>query len=177
MIQADVLKALNKQVNAELESAYIYLAMGSYLDCVGYNGMASWLINHAKEECKHAMKIRDFVSDKDEKVIFAPIADPGSVWKNPLDVFEKIYAHEQLVSSMIIDIVKLAREKGDITAEIFLNWFINEQVEEEKITRDIRDRIKMIGDNEGGLLTYDRFLAQEVTKNISDTAALTEPKK
>ncbi|MBR7158230.1 MAG: ferritin [Alphaproteobacteria bacterium] len=175
MIQADVLKALNKQVNAELESAYIYLAMGCYLDDEGYSGMGSWLINHAKEEYEHAMKIRDFISDKDEKVTFLPIADPGSSWNGPLDVFEKIYAHEQLVSSMIIDIVKLAREKGDITAEVFLNCFIDEQVEEEKITRDIRDRIKLIGSDKGGLLTYDRFLAQEVTDNISDTAALNEP--
>ena len=164
MIQKEVLEALNKQINAELESAYIYLAMGCYLEDEGYNGMGSWLINHAKEEYEHGMKIREFISNKDEKTVFYPISTPDSNWSGPLDVFEKIYAHEQKVSSMIIDIVKLARDKGDITAEVFLNWFVEEQVEEEKITRDIRDRIKILGENQEGLLSYDRFLAHEVNK-------------
>ena len=172
MIEKDVLKALNTQVNAELLSGYMYVSAASFLDDENYSGMAAWLFNHGHEEYSHAMRIRNFISDKDERVVFYALDNPDAGWKNPADVWQKIYEHELEVTDMILDIVRLAREKGDITTEIFLNWFVKEQVEEEQVTRDIRDRVVMIGDDVGALLTYDRWLADKVEKGIEDTAKL-----
>jgi len=152
--------ALNKQINAELYSAYLYLAMSAYFESVNLSGCAHWMRAQAGEEQKHAMKFYKFIVERREGVEFGAIEAPKSEWRSALDVFMAAFAQEQKVTKMINGLMKLALEIEDYAAQSFLKWFIDEQVEEEASADEIVQKLKMIGDNNAMLLAIDQELSK-----------------
>ncbi|MCX8082882.1 MAG: ferritin [bacterium] len=153
-------KELNEQVIKELYSAYLYLSMASYFNSLHLEGFAHWMKLQAKEEIGHAMRIYDYLNENGERVIFEAIDKPPFDFKSPVDVFEKTFEHEKKVTKSIENIYKVAREKNDYAAEVFLQWFINEQVEEEKQALTILEKLKKAEGNEQLILMIDKELGE-----------------
>ena len=153
-------EAINKQINAELYSAYLYLAMAAYFESLNLPGFAIWMKLQAKEEQEHAMKFYHYLVERGGRVLLDAIQKPQSEWKSPLDAFEAVLSHEQHVSSLIINLVDLAKAEKDYATEIMLQWFVSEQVEEEANATSIVERLKMIKDSTNGLLMVDKTLGK-----------------
>ena len=162
MLNNDMEKALNAQVNAEMYSAYLYLSMSAYFQSKSLGGFASWMRVQAQEEMVHAMKLYDFINERGGRVILEPIEAPPTEWDSPLATSEAVYEHEQKVTGLINELVELALEKHDHATNIFLQWFVSEQVEEEDSANDVVEKIKLMGDARGGLFMLDRELGQRV---------------
>ena len=159
-ITNNMVNAINKQINRELFSSYLYLSMSSYLESEGYNGFATWMKAQYNEEVAHAMKFYSYLFERGAKAKLEAIEAPKDKWNSVLEVFEEALAHEKLVTKMIEDLYSLAREEKDFACEAMLQWFINEQVEEESTAQDIVDKLKMAGDAKGALFMLDRELGQ-----------------
>ena len=153
-------EALNKQINAELYSAYLYLAMAAYFESTNLSGFARWMELQAEEEKQHAMKLYHYIVERGGRVVLDAIQKPQTEWKSPLDVFEAVYAHEQHVTSLIYNLADIARQEKDYATEVMLHWFIKEQVEEEANASSILERIKMVKDSVNGILQYDKILGK-----------------
>lgn len=153
--------AINDQINFELYSGYIYLAMSAYFESISLKGMASWMRVQAMEEQAHAKKFYDFVIDRGGKVFLSAIGDPGKEWKNPIDAFQFSLEHETKVTARIGKLMDLAYELKDHASASFLQWFIDEQVEEEASFDDIIQTLKLAGDS-AGLFMIDKDLATRV---------------
>ena len=162
MLNNDMEKALNAQVNAEMYSAYLYLSMSAYFQSKSLGGFASWMRVQAQEEMVHAMKLYDFINERGGRVILELIEAPPTEWDSPLATMEAVYEHEQKVTGLINELVELALEKHDHATNIFLQWFVSEQVEEEDSANDVVEKIKLMGDARGGLFMLDRELGQRV---------------
>jgi len=162
MISKKMEKALNAQINAELYSAYLYLSMESYFQSLNLNGFANWMRVQTQEEVSHAMKIYDFINERGGRALLKGIEGPPTEWKSPLAVFEASYAHEQKVTGLINDLVDLAIKEKDHATNSFLQWFVNEQVEEEASADAIVQQLKMMEKAPGGLFMLDRELGQRV---------------
>jgi len=160
MINKTVEDALNTQINAEMYSSYLYLSMSTSLRDKGLPGMANWMRKQAEEEMEHAMKIYDYVMDSGGRVILSDIEATPDQWDSPLAVFEHVYAHEQKVTVMIHKLVELASGEKDIATHNFLQWFVEEQVEEEEHSSAILDKAKLVGDDGPGLFMLDRDLGK-----------------
>ena len=160
MIKDKVLKALDKQINMELNSSYIYLAMSSFFYEENLNGFATWFRIQSAEEYGHAMKIFDYIHQANANVNLLQIDEPKSGWKTALDVFEDTYKHEQKVTASIYNLVDLAITEKDHATNNFLQWFVSEQVEEESTALTILEKVKLVGDNKSGLFLLDRELGQ-----------------
>ena len=160
MIGKKMEKALNDQVNAELHSAYIYLAMAAYFENKTLKGFAHWMHQQYNEEVGHAMKFFNFIVERGGRVQLQKIDEPPTDWDSPLAAFEAAYKHEVYISGRIHDLVKLSDEENDLPAHYFLAWFVDEQVEEEASTDEIVQHLKMTGDSKGGLLMLDHRLAK-----------------
>jgi ferritin len=160
MIKKNMEKALNEQVNAEMYSAYLYLAMSAYFETLDLKGFSNWMRIQAQEEMMHAMKIYDFVFDRGGRVILSAIKAPPGQWSSPLEVFENTMKHEQKVTGMINDLVDLAASEKDHATYNFLQWFVAEQVEEESSANEIVQKVKLIADAKGGLFMLDKELGQ-----------------
>lgn len=162
MINEKMAQALNKQINAELYSAYLYFSMAAHFESVNLPGFAHWMRIQTQEELMHAMKIYDFVNERGGRVILKAIEQPPVEWKSPLAVFEATCKHEQKVTGLINELVNLAIEEKDHATNAFLQWFINEQVEEEKNAGDIVGRLKLIEGSPQALYMVDKEMAQRV---------------
>ena len=162
MISKKMEQALNDQVNAELYSAYLYLSMESYFKSLNLNGFANWMRVQTQEEISHAMKIYNFINERGGRVILKAIEGPQTKWDSHFAVFEAVYAHEQKVTGLINNLVDLAVEEKDHATNSFLQWFVNEQVEEESSADEIVQQLKMMKDAPGGLFMLDRELGQRV---------------
>jgi ferritin len=158
MISEKILNALNEQINEELFSAYLYMAMSAYLKSINLNGSAKWMEMQVQEELLHAKKMYDFVYDRGGQVVFKQIAKPKGNWNSLLNVFEEAYAHEQHITKKINNLFKLSIEENDYATNSFLQWFITEQVEEEANVDEIVQQLKLIGDNKSALFMFDREL-------------------
>ncbi|MFB6105868.1 MAG: ferritin [Halobacteriaceae archaeon] len=160
MLSESVEAALNEQINAELYSEYLYLSMAAYYEDVGLQGFASWMRAQAAEERAHAMRIYDFVLERDGRVTLEAIDAPPTEWDGPTAAFQAAYDHEVEISGMIDDLVALAREENDNATENMLQWFVAEQVEEEATAQDVLDKLEHVGDEGMGLLMVDQELGQ-----------------
>jgi len=158
LLKQEIQEALNAQIIREMYSSNLYLSMSAYYSSINLNGFSNWMRLQAQEEMMHALKIFDFVLDRGGKVKLDQIPAPPSSWDNPTAPFEDSYKHEQLVSSHINEIQDLAFGLKDFATVSFLNWFANEQVEEEKDTNDILDRLHLAGDSKASLFLMDREL-------------------
>ena len=162
MINKKVEDALNGQLNAEYYSSYLYLSMAAYFESIDLPGFANWMRIQTQEEMFHALKFYDYIIERGGRVILRAIEAPPSEWKSPWDVFEATLKHEQKVPGLINDLVFLARDERDNAAEIYLQWFVNEQVEEEDNVNKILGQLKLIKDSPQAMFMLDKELAQRV---------------
>jgi ferritin len=160
MLKPEIQTLLNKQINVELQSAYIYLSMSTYFEAQNLSGMAHWMRQQWQEEVGHAMKIYKYIIERGGDVKLGAIDEPKAEWKSALDAFETAYAHEQFVTGTISDLVDASIKENDHATTSFLRWFVDEQVEEEAQSLDIVDTLKMVGDAPMGVFMLDRQLAQ-----------------
>ena len=149
MLSPKMQEALNRQVNAELYSSYLYLSMSAHFQSANLPGFANWMRVQAQEELVHAMKFYDFILERDGRVVLEAIDTPPTEWVSPLLAFEAAYKHEQHVTSRINDLADLAVSEKDHATSIFLQWFITEQVEEEDSVSDVLNKLKLVGGGEG----------------------------
>lgn len=160
MLSKKLQDAMNDQIQRELESAYIYLSMAAYCDSINLPGFAHWMKAQFGEEQEHAMKFYDFIYDRGGRVVLQAIGQPPAEFASPADVFEKTLAHEQKITGHINDLYAMAVEEKDYASQGLLQWFVDEQVEEEKSAGDILETLKMVGDKGQALFMLDRQLGQ-----------------
>lgn len=151
--------ALNKQINEELQSAYIYLAMAAEADNLGLPGFANWFKMQYQEELAHADKFFNYVLERDGQVKLEALSAPKIENPTPLSLFESALKHEKHISSCIFKLKDLARAESDHATDVFLEWFVAEQVEEEANARGVIDQLKMVEGSNNGLFMIDRELA------------------
>lgn len=168
MISERVEKVLNEQVNAEMYSAYLYLSMSSYFDSVNLPGFAQWMKTQAQEEMVHAMKFYDFIHERGGRVLLEAIEAPQTQWTNPVEAFAATLGHEQKVTGLINDLVDVAIAEKDHATNIFLQWFVTEQVEEEASVDAVLQKLKMVGDQGHGLFMMDRELGTRVAATAAE---------
>lgn len=159
MLSDKMQTALNNQINMELGAFYTYLSMSAHFEAEGLPGFATWMRHHAEEEMTHAMKIYDYIHRRQGRVTLQTVNAPAHEWASPLAAFEDAFEHERKVSIAIDNLVTLAREENDRATDSFLQWFVDEQVEEEEVVNDAIDRLRLVGDNGAGLYMLDRELA------------------
>ena len=159
MISKRLQNAINKQINKELYSEYLYLSMAAYLESIGLEGFANFFKVQVQEERFHAMKFFDYVNERGGRVILEAIDRPQIEFKSPVEIFEIAYKHEQYVTKLINALMEVAIKENDHAAKSFLNWYIDEQVEEEASMDKILNQLKMIGGKGQGMLMLDKDLA------------------
>ncbi|MEJ5242094.1 MAG: ferritin [Desulfomicrobiaceae bacterium] len=162
MLSAKIQKAFNEQINAELYSSYLYLAMAAYLHEANLPGFAHWMNIQAQEELFHAMKFYNYVVERGGRVELEVIAKPPVSWDGPLDVLLATQKHEAMVTARINDLMDLVIAEKDHASVSFLRWFVDEQVEEEDSVQTLVQRLKLIGSDGGALYLMDRDLATRV---------------
>lgn len=150
--------ALNNQVNAELYSAYLYLSMHAYFQKLNLLGFANWMNVQVQEEMAHAKGLYDYIQSRDGEIILDSIKKPELSWNSPLEVFEDVLKHEMYVTSLINELADVADETKDRAAASFLQWYINEQVEEEANVGGVLATLKLIKDDAHALLLLDKEL-------------------
>lgn len=160
MIHKKMEKAINEQINWELYSAYLYFAMAAYFDSINLKGFSSWMRVQAMEEQTHTKRFYDFLTARGGKVILSAIKSPPVEWKSPLEVFQETLKHEQHVTGRINALVDLSAKLKDHATNSFLQWFIDEQVEEESSADEVIQSLKLNANNPGGLFLIDKELAQ-----------------
>jgi len=155
MFKQPVQDAINDQINKELFSAYVYISVSAYCESNNLPGFAHWMRQQSKEEVAHAMRLYDFVLDRGGRVVLTAIAAPPVEFKSILDVMQQTYEHEQRVTAMIERLYEVASKEQDYATQTMLQWFITEQVEEEKNASLILEQLKMVGDARSALLLLD----------------------
>ncbi len=159
MIDKEIEEAINRQINEELYSSYLYLSMSAYFESLGLRGFANWMYVQYQEEKDHAMKLYRYLIERGGRVKLYAIKEPPHEWNSPLHAFEETLKHERHITKCINDLVDLAEKKKDRATFNLLQWYVDEQVEEEANDEEIIQKLKMIGDNPQGLLMLDRELA------------------
>lgn len=152
--------ALNSQTNAEFYSSYLYLSMAAYFDDAKLKGFAHWMKAQAQEEASHATKIYDYVVERGNRVALKAIEAPPTEWDSPLAVFQAVYQHEVKVTGMINALVDLASQENDEGTKAFLQWFVDEQEEEEESADEVVQKLRAVGDSTERLMALDRELAE-----------------
>lgn len=160
MISDKMKDALNKQMNEELFSSYLYLAMAAHFEDKNLNGMAHWMEEQSKEEYGHAMKFYSYLNSVGVRVKLHEIKEPQMEWESAQKVFEEALEHEKYITKNINDLADLSVEEKDHATNIFLHWFVTEQIEEVSSTEAIVDKFKLVGDNKNGLFMLDRELGR-----------------
>lgn len=162
MLSEKMTDALNNQLNKEIYSAYLYMSMSAYSSYSGLKGFANWFMVQYQEEMAHATKIYNYIDSQSQQVKLMAINQPPTEFESSLDMFEKTLKHEQFVTKSINDLVDLAISEKDHATNIFLQWFVTEQIEEEGNDNDIISRLRIVGDNSNGLLMVDKELSARV---------------
>ncbi|MDD5361295.1 MAG: ferritin [Ignavibacteria bacterium] len=162
MISKKLEDAINSQINKEFYSAYFYLAMSAYCSTKDLDGFANFFYVQYQEETSHAMKFYHFVLDRGGNVVLTKIDTPPADFKSPLDVFERTLEHEQFVTKSINELLDLATKENDHASASFLKWYVDEQVEEEATVTKLVNKMKLIGNDIGGLFIIDNELKARV---------------
>ena len=162
MLKKSVEKALNEQINAEIHSAYLYLSMSAWFQSQGLTGCANWMRIQFQEELAHGTHIFDYVCERGAKVQLTPIGEVEVEFNNVVEVFEKVLAHEQKVTALINNLVDISQKESDHATRSFLQWYVDEQVEEEANAEQILNNLKLIKGEGQGLLMMDRELQARV---------------
>lgn len=159
-MKKEIEQELNKQLNRELYSAYLYLSMAAYFESLSLKGFAHWLKIQAKEEVGHAMKFFEFINERNSRVALEAIDKPKIEWSSPVEAFKDVYENEQKVTSYIHQLLELAISEKDYAAQNFLQWFVSEQVEEESQSLEILNKVEFTKNSVGGLLALDHQLGK-----------------
>lgn len=162
MISERMEEALNRQLNAELYSAYLYLSMAAYYEASDLPGFANWMRVQAQEELTHAMKFFDYIVQRGGRVTLETIKKPPGEWESPLEVSKQVLEHERKVTGLINDLVDLALEEKDHATYNFLQWFVAEQVEEEESAGELLRKVKLASESPAGILMVDNELGGRV---------------
>jgi ferritin len=170
-MNAPVVDAINRQINSELSASYSYLAMSAWCERQKFTGAARWLRLQSQEEYLHAMKLLDFMLARDEKVQLKPLAEPRQSFKSLAEVFERALEQEQEVSKQIDSLYEIAFKEKAFAAVAELQWFLTEQVEEEKQGREIVAKFKLIGSDPASILDMDRELGSRTAIDRPPPAA------
>jgi len=160
MLSKKIENALNEQIKYEYYSSYLYLAMSAYCDSLNMPGFASWMRNQSDEEMTHALKLFDYVLNRDGNVKLKSIPEPPQKYTSLEKIFKQVYEHEIEVTGLINKLYELANKENDHATSVELQWFISEQVEEERTSKDILEKLKLAGNNSSALLILDRELSQ-----------------
>lgn len=160
MLNQKLEKELNSQINKELFSAYLYMSMSAYFQSVDLTGFANWMQIQAQEELSHAQKFYDFINERGGRVVLEAIDKPQADWESPQIAFEDSLKHEEFITKSINDLVSVSQEEKDYATQIFLQWFVTEQVEEEASVNEILNKMKLMKDAPGALFMLDRELGQ-----------------
>lgn len=163
MLSKKMEEALNEQMNREMYSAYLYMSMSAYCTNKGLKGFANWLMVQYHEEMFHAMKIYEYINLQGGRAVIKTIKQPPATFKSSLDIFDQTLKHEQFVTASINERMELAIAGKDHATQIFLQWYVTEQVEEESNANEILAQLKIIGNDANGLMLLDRELAARVT--------------
>jgi ferritin len=158
MLSKELESALNEHLRAELYASHLYLAMAAYCESVPLPGAARWMQIQSLEERDHAMRFFRYIADRDGRITVGSLDEPLADFGSPRAVFEAALEHERAVSERINDLYRLGGEAGDYATQAFLQWFVNEQVEEESTLSGLVDALRMLGDDTPGLLALDREL-------------------
>ena len=162
MLSAKMGEALDKQINAEIYSAYLYLSMAAWSEAQGLDGFGNWFKIQAQEELAHAMRFYGYVYERGGRVTMSAIDAPPNEWTSALALFEATLEHEQKVTGLINGLVDLARSESDHATENMLQWFVAEQVEEEGTADKIRQKVELVGTKGQGIYMLDAELAARV---------------
>ena len=149
-------KAFNRHINAEFYSSYLYLSMSTYCDSIDLPGFAHWMRIQSQEEYDHAMRLLTYLEDRDGRVTLLPIEQPPIEFNSVEDVMRQTLEHEQHVSQLINQLYAVAAESADFASQVMLQWFVNEQVEEEKTARDVIASLDKVAGRSDALLLLDR---------------------
>ena len=171
MLSDRLQEAINHQINNEIYSAYLYLSMAAYFETLSLVGFAHWMRLQFEEETSHALKLFDYVNDRDGRVTLGAIEQPPIEFESPHSVMRIALEHERQVTDMINNLYTLAVSERDYPSHVLLEWFVAEQVEEEKTLRDIVDHMAIIGDDGTGLLIIDERLGSRTANEGGDPAA------
>jgi ferritin len=171
MISKKMEKALIEQINKEMYSAYLYMAMSTHSAYIGLKGFANWFMVQYHEEMLHAMKLYEYINRQGGKAKIMTLKEPPSEFDSPLDMFEKTLAHEKFITKSINSLVDLAIAEKDHATHIFLQWYVTEQIEEEENDNDIIAQLKLVatgGEGNNGLFMIDKELAARLTTVPTD---------
>ena len=174
MLSKNLHDAINAQINAELWSAYLYLAMSLDAENKGYKGVANWFYVQFKEEQDHARIFMNYLNSRDAKVTLLPIEEVPATWDSVLDMYKKTLEHEKKVTSLINNLAFIANEDRDFASINRLNWFIDEQVEEEEAARDMIAAVEAVEGNKYGMYMLDKELVARVYTTPSPLATAAE---
>ncbi len=164
-MKTNLVEAFHTQIQAEFQSAYVYLSMASWFTEHNLPGFAQWMRVQWEEETQHAMKLVDFLHNRGEAVVLHAIASPTATYGSPLDVFERVREHEQKITASINALYELSLQVKDLPSQIVLQWFINEQVEEEALVVDIIERLRMVGSDGPSIYLFDREMGTRTLAN------------
>ena len=162
MISEKINEILNEQINKEFYSGYLYLSMSANMKELGLNGFASWLKHQAKEEVAHGLKIFDYLIDRNSFVTLKQIHTPDFEFKGIISVFNIIYEHEKCITNAVMSVAKLAEEECDRTTLNFIDWFIEEQLQEEEAVKNIIKRLELFGEDKVALYLMDKELNERI---------------
>ena len=169
MLNLKVEEAINDQINAELYSAFLYLSMSAYFQRQNLPGFAKWTYVQYLEETTHALKFFNYINERGGSVKLAAIKEPPTEWKNPVEVYDAIYKHEQLVTSLSYRIVDIAIQERDHASNNMLQWYVAEQVEEEANASLILEQLKRIGNAQESLYVLDKELGMRLFNDATGT--------
>ncbi|MCM1264761.1 MAG: ferritin [Candidatus Gastranaerophilales bacterium] len=166
MISEKINEAINRQINKEFYSGYLYLSMSACLRESGLFGFAQWTKLQAEEEVQHGTKLFNFLIDRKGTVNFEQIAKPEFDFNSPIEIFEFIYEHEKSVTKSVMEIAQKAEDECDRTTLMFMDWYINEQIEEEYNVYKIIEKLRCFGEDGSALYLIDKEAGERVAQNI-----------
>ena len=170
MLSKKIEEALNKQVSVEAESSQVYLAMASWAETLGFEGVSTFMYAHSDEERQHMLKLVKFINERGGHAKVSSLKAPPIEFGSFKDMFQKLFEHEVRVSKSINDLVEITLNEKDYATHNFLQWYVSEQIEEEALARNILDKINLIGDDKGGLYLFDndvkRLIGAQDAQNL-----------
>ena len=163
MLSKKIEEALNKQVRVEAESSQVYLAMASYAENLGFEGVSQFMYAHSDEEREHMLKLIKFINERGGHAQVSELSQPPKEFGSFKDMFESLFNHEVMVSKAINDLVDVSLQEKDYATHNFLQWYVSEQIEEEALARNILDKINLIGDDKSGFYLFDNDIKQLIS--------------
>jgi ferritin len=167
MLKPLIEKALNEQITIEGQSSQIYLAMASWSEVLGFEGVAQFMYAHSDEEREHMLRIVKFINERGGHAIIPPFEAPPTQFGTFKEMFQDLYNHEVKVSATINDLVDICLQEKDYATHSFIQWYVTEQIEEEAMARNILDKINLIGDDKGGFYLFDTDIKRLITQPIA----------